>query len=553
MSVTDFPVDLVEGAIANLKTSAPEENEINIFTTTATELDHFNSIHDDFLGSLMSRLELSGGGEATEFVSVNESYNNLIEDVSRAYEQIIGYSDGDGDEPIAPNEHGGNGGNNSSGGNGGNNNSGGNNGGGNIFVGPGEEQNNDEGKNPNQNENSDDAKSDDILEESETPTNPEDEKGPLEKPSEEPNSESEKPFQNDDENSNEEQNNESKRPDPETIASSLIGSVIVGGEIIPEETPNNPMGDFKISKEVWDNLTPKEKKAIEEKLRELGYSEEEIAAIENGEMTVPDVLVSALKTTLERIYKEHPEIRDTILKEYGIDIYNDDGTINEDKLAIALLMDDKKPSDKYSLIQLLKDKYNMNLVSQEEYQKLSEQLKYALLKDPSLRQKIKEKYGFDIYNEDGSINQDRLVLAMLMDQKESNDDFELKKYLLKNYGDLASVGKAVIEPQKPIPNEETKGSGESKLAPIVGTVAAAGAIGGGALLAKKMKEDQEENPSENKLKLKSRKRKKESKENKEWLNRLGIGVGAAATYYAVNDEDDDDKDNEYDDFYEDEE
>ena len=50
----------------------------------------------------------------------------------------------------------------------------------------------------------------------------------------------------------------------------------------------------------------------------------------------------------------------------------------------------------------------------------SKKMEELLLSDFSVKEKIKNEYGFDLYNSDGSVNTDRLTLLMLIDSKRSD-------------------------------------------------------------------------------------------------------------------------------------
>ncbi len=123
--------------------------------------------------------------------------------------------------------------------------------------------------------------------------------------------------------------------------------------------------DFGISPEEWSKLPPGEKEAIVKKLKELGFTDDEIKRIIDGEPIVPKLIVENVSGDLEELYKKNPSLRQKLKDLYGFDIFNDDGTINKDKLAIALLIDKKNPNDQYDLqtmIQKLKKPLTVNPV-----------------------------------------------------------------------------------------------------------------------------------------------------------------------------------------------
>ncbi|MDD6402771.1 MAG: hypothetical protein PUG33_01345 [Mollicutes bacterium] len=135
--------------------------------------------------------------------------------------------------------------------------------------------------------------------------------------------------------------------------SSIIGSTVggLGSADKAEQFPLDP--------EVWENLSGSEKESIVKKLKELGFTDEEINNIKDGKVSVDKVKLEELASQLEKLYKLDPSIRQKLKDLYGFDIFNDDGTVNKEKLAIAMLMDAKNPNDQYDLKTLL-TKLNAN-------------------------------------------------------------------------------------------------------------------------------------------------------------------------------------------------
>lgn len=77
--------------------------------------------------------------------------------------------------------------------------------------------------------------------------------------------------------------------------------------------------------------------------------------------------------------------------------------------------------------------------------------------NPDIRTKLVELYGFDIFNEDGTINKDRLALAMIMDGKDPNDKYDLKEFL-KKYQQNESTGN---KPSTTTPTPTTGNEGDN--------------------------------------------------------------------------------------------
>lgn len=222
-----------------------------------------------------------------------------------------------------------------------------------------------------------------------------------------------------------------------SVATAAAGpAAAVSGPGSPSDTPQTdlptsdltgikPLDLYTLTSKAWERFTEAEQKAMVAKLTEVGYSESEIADIKAGKLGVPSVLLQAVKSKLEQAYTAHPEIRDELVKLYGFDIFDANGKVDRDKLAMMLLIDAKNPNDKYDVVKLLREKYGIDLVDSNELSSLSKQLLTALGKNADLRKKIIDLYGFDIFNEDGTINEDMLRIAMLMDSLDANDDYNL--------------------------------------------------------------------------------------------------------------------------------
>lgn len=182
-----------------------------------------------------------------------------------------------------------------------------------------------------------------------------------------------------------------------------------------------PMGNYSASANFVHAFNEGEKQSISDILERYGYSKEEIEKVFSGDYDASNILVENVSNSLEIIIKTNPGLKNEIINQYGFDIFNDDGSINNDKLSMALYIDDLSGKDNYSLLSLLSNQYGVNLVNHNSLNNYSNQFESLLLKDYSIKDKIINRYGFDIYNSDGTVNSDRLTLAMLVDSKSSND------------------------------------------------------------------------------------------------------------------------------------
>ncbi len=263
---------------------------------------------------------------------------------------------------------------------------------------------------------------------------------------------------------------------------------------------DNAFGSHKLTKESWDSLSETEKEKVKKKLKDLGYTDSEINDILNGGASIPKLSLDAVANTLEEAIKTNPGLREEIISRYGFDVFNSDGSVNKDKLAIALMMDNASGTDKYSLIELLHSNYGIDVVDSSLYNELANRLEKYIVDSPTLRQKLIDRYGFDIFNADGTINRDKLTLAILMDNQSNSDEYDLTKLLDELFGAEEEAIPVVSNPPQVVkietPQEPTKKKKSNALPVLLGLGAAGAAVGGGVYLAKKKKEEEEEEGEE---------------------------------------------------------
>ena len=282
-------------------------------------------------------------------------------------------------------------------------------------------------------------------------------------------------------------------------AGGALGSALVGGlgsASAPGEgvllTTNYPLGNYNVNGSFIDGL-PRD--AVVKKLTDLGFTDEEIDSILNGEYDVSKVLVDEVSEKLAEAYKLDSGIRDYLKEQYGFDIFNEDGSVNNDKLSLALYMDDKSGLDNYSIISTLNEKYGISMVDMTTMKSYIGQFESMFMKDSKVRDKFKEQYGFDIFNPDGTVNKDRLALAMLIDEK-SNGKYSISKFLKE--AEASSLVNSLGNNMTKVAN--TKSPSGSKLPYVVGAAAVgAAAVGAGIAINKKKDKHDDETDGQNRF------------------------------------------------------
>ena len=496
MPTTTITIENLEKALSTLQENAPEANEMTAFTNVTDVFRIMNDSHDNFLGATLTSFEL-GGELYSDFEKINDDYNKLMEGLAASIEAAKKAEEGGQVDPT----------------------------GGPYTPTGGSPQETPtvtgtETPTPTTPEGTDPTSTTTPVTGTETPevTTP-------------PETTSEDPTGG---------KTGSETPDgtTPTAATGAIAGIVatlpddiggLGSPDGPEDPlhPNNPFGDHDISGEEMEGLDPVEAEEIRKKLKELGFSDEDIDKILSGGASAPKVEVDALKEALEKAVREHPELREELKNLYGFDIFDPDGTVNPDRLALAILMDNKNGTDTYSILQYLQTKYGITVVDPTDFTKLLGRLERLYKENPNLRDELMKRYGFDFFNPDGTINKDKLTLAMLMDLQNPNDDFNLLAWLIENYGEeeitalLGSVTKPTIS------TTSTTSSGSAAV-PVAAGIGVAGAIAGGAayLIGKKKDEEEDEEGKEEDDDIEEPEEKKEEKEedDKEWLHDLGLGL-----------------------------
>lgn len=140
----------------------------------------------------------------------------------------------------------------------------------------------------------------------------------------------------------------------DTVAPSL--EAIVGASPLldsEEKEPESSDGEKLASIDSGDDgeTSSKEQDEDAKKLKGLGSSDDD--STKDRDKDVDSAELDALSSEFEKLYKSDPSIREKIKALYGFDIFNKDGTINKEKLALALSMDGKNPNDEYDIKTLL--------------------------------------------------------------------------------------------------------------------------------------------------------------------------------------------------------
>lgn len=276
-----------------------------------------------------------------------------------------------------------------------------------------------------------------------------------------------------------------------TAAAAALGDVgglgAAGSTVL--DNIDYPSGNYTVAQGFAERLTDEEKDEVTKILEEYGYTKEEIEAVLNGEFNTSKILVDRMSKEMQNIIESDPGIRNEILARYGFDIYTETGELDKDKLALALYLDDMNGQDEFSLISMLSDR-GVNLVDMDLMGQYSDQLENLLLSNYNIKKLLSDKYGFDFYNLDGSINKDRLILAMLIDEETGTSLLDVINEAAT--GDVFStLNTSINSLQRPTPTSSGGGAGLGTAA-VLTAAGAAGAIGYAVHKKKKKEKEAEE-------------------------------------------------------------
>ncbi len=137
--------------------------------------------------------------------------------------------------------------------------------------------------------------------------------------------------------------------DPQTKGIAIAASLLDSDEKEPESPDSKKTAPLDSEDDGENSNNEQDEDA--KKLKGLDSSDDD--STKDRDKDVDSAELEALSTELEELYKSDPSIREEIKALYGFDIFNKDGTINKEKLALALSMDGKNPNDEYDLKTLL--------------------------------------------------------------------------------------------------------------------------------------------------------------------------------------------------------
>lgn len=301
--------------------------------------------------------------------------------------------------------------------------------------------------------------------------------------------------------------------------------------------------EYTLEPEAWNNLPADIQGVIKAKLEELGFTDDEIKNITEGKVAVDKVSLEKLSKELENAIKNNPDLRVKLLELYGFDIFNEDGTVNKDLLAIAMLMDNKKPNDQYNLQVLLKQlslegvdssinsRFNLVDVEKADIQNVGT--------DQSINDITRNNaIGVENINMSHAMGTSSYNVMKELDNNLLNSDISGKDIITTN-NMATGLSSLTVDSGGVLPEGASDlKKGSLGAIPIVAGIGAAVAAGGAMMKKSKDADKEKENNNdeehdfddffeqqmENNRTIDSH----SDDDNKDWLYGLGIGLGAVA-------------------------
>ena len=158
-------------------------------------------------------------------------------------------------------------------------------------------------------------------------------------------------------------------------------------------------------------------------LKAAGYTQDEIDGILGGTVSINKTTTERLKSVFEEAVAKNPEVARIVEEATGFSIIDSKGNVDVNRLAVAELIAEKNLGMKIDLTAGSPFKKHIN--------ELSEDLANIDKTNPDIRQAIVDVYGMDVFNSDGTIDQNKLALIRVIDGQDLNDKYDIVKLIDK--------------------------------------------------------------------------------------------------------------------------
>ena len=173
----------------------------------------------------------------------------------------------------------------------------------------------------------------------------------------------------------------------------------------------------------WNEQTPSQRNEILNSLRIHGLTDTDIENILNGNTKVEKTTLNQIKTELTADIRSNPRAIVRLEELLGFPILDVDGNVDENRLKLAIITANKNLGMEIDLTPGSPFKKELN--------ELTVDLQAEYRKDPSIRTRVANTYGIDIFDKDGKVDQNKLTVVRLIDGMYKDDKYDIKNMIPK--------------------------------------------------------------------------------------------------------------------------
>lgn len=224
-------------------------------------------------------------------------------------------------------------------------------------------------------------------------------------------------------NSNEAAYNTQKAIERESAAATAALNSTIDSTFGTEKKNINGVGasgDYSIDANAWASLPSDVKDNVIASLKNAEFTDDEVNKIITGEVSVKKQTVDRISTIITSLSSTNSTVRNKLKDLYGFDLFKD-GSVEPNLLTAAIFISSKGLG------------YEVDTSSASVFSNNKNVLSYALQKEykenPGIKAQIEEEYGFDIFKDDGTVDDDKLILVLFMDGAKKDDALDISKYV----------------------------------------------------------------------------------------------------------------------------
>ena len=134
-------------------------------------------------------------------------------------------------------------------------------------------------------------------------------------------------------------------------ASIVAGGAATGGGILLHKKAST----LRFSIEDWESLGADYHEVIENLMKKVGFSEEEIETFKNAKFKLPASELKAHKKKIDKAMDQNPICGDELLQLYNYSFFDENNKVIDYLLFITMIIDGKNASDEYNMYNVLNE------------------------------------------------------------------------------------------------------------------------------------------------------------------------------------------------------